>query len=173
MKLTRLVTLAAIATLSAGAQAQTGQAACERLRSLRSGSLRILSAEYSKAGEFRAAATGSFNTPAIRLPAHCSVRIFTPTSSDGGVTSEFWLPDAASWNGKLLGTGNGGYSGALSYLQMAEGLQRGFAVGGSDTGHQGDGLAFGTGHPEKIRDWAYRSTHVLAEDAKAVIGPLR
>ena len=124
------------------------------------------------AGEFRAPATGPFIPPAITLPAHCSVRIFTPTSSDSGVTSEFWLPDAASWNGKLLGTGNGGYSSALSYLQMAEGLQRGFAVGGSDTGHEGDGLAFGIGHPEKIRDWAYRSTHVLAEDAKAVIAAL-
>ena len=169
MKSTRLIMVAAIATLSASAPAQTGQAACERLRSLHSGSSRILTAEYSAAGDFRAPAMGSFNPPPILLPAHCSVRVFTPTSSDSGVTSEIWLPDAAGWNGKLLGTGNGGYSSALSYRQMAEALQRGFAVGGSDTGHEGDGLAFGTGHPEKIRDWAYRSTHVLAEDAKAVI----
>ena len=169
MKSTRLIMVAAIATLSASVEAQTGQAACERLRSLHSGSSRILSAEYSLAGEFRAPAVGSFRPPPIMLPAHCSVRVFTPTSSDSGVTSEIWLPDAAGWNGKLLGTGNGGYSSALSYRQMAEALQRGFAVGGSDTGHEGDGLAFGTVHPEKIRDWAYRSTHVLAEDAKAVI----
>lgn len=106
-------------------------------------------------------------TPApLMLPAHCSVRIITPTSSDSAVTSEIWLPDPPAWNGKLLGTGNGGYSSALSYCEMADGLGRGFAVGGSDTGHQGDGLAFGEGHAEKIRDWAYRSTHVLAEDAK-------
>ncbi len=121
------------------------------------------------AGEFRSPAVGSFNSPPIMLPAHCMVRVFTPTSSESGVTSEVWLPDAAGWNGKLLGTGNGGYSSALSSRQMAEALQRGFAVGGSDTGHNGDGLAFGTGHPEKIRDWAYRSTHVLAENAKTVI----
>ena len=169
MKSTRFIMVAAIATLSASVAAQTGQAACERLRSLHSGSSRILSSEYSMAGEFRAPAVGSFNPPPIVLPAHCSVRVFTPTSSDSGVTSEIWLPDAAGWNGKLLDTGNGGYSSALSYRQMAEVLQRGFAVGGSDTGHEGDGLAFGTVHPEKIRDWAYRSTHVLAEDAKAVI----
>ena len=169
MKSTRLIIVAAITALSASVQAQTGQAACERLRSLHSGSSRILSAEYCAAGEFRAPAMGSFNPPPIMLPARCSVRVFTPTSSDSGVISEIWLPDAAGWNGKLLGTGNGGYSSALSYRQMAEALQRGFAVGGSDTGHEGDGLAFGTGHPEKIRDWAYRSTHVLGEDAKAVI----
>ena len=130
---------------------------------------RILTAEYSAAGEFRAPAVGSFNPPPLMLPAHCSVRIFTPTSCDSEVTAEIWLPDAAGWNGNLLATGNGGYSGALSYRQMAEALQRGFAVGGSDTGHAGDELSFGTDHPEKIRDWAYRSTHVLAEDAKAVI----
>jgi feruloyl esterase len=169
VKSTRFIIVAAIVTLSASVAAQTGQAACERLRPLHSGSSRILGAEYSVAGEFRAPAVGSFSPPPIVLPAHCSVRVFTPTSSDSGVTSEIWLPDAAGWNGKLLDTGNGGYSSALSYRQMAEALQRGFAVGGSDTGHEGDGLAFGTGHPEKIRDWAYRSTHVLAEDAKAVI----
>jgi feruloyl esterase len=169
VKLTGFITLAAIATLSASARAQTGQADCERLRSLHSGSSRTLSVEYSAAGEFRAPAIGSFVPPPIMLPAHCSVRVFTPTSPDSGVTSEIWLPDAAAWNGKLLGTGNGGYSSALSYRKMAEALQRGFAVAGSDTGHQGDGLAFGTGHPEKIRDWAYRSTHVLADDARTVI----
>lgn len=169
MKSTQLIIAAAIAILSASAHAQTGQAACERLRSLQSGSSRTLSAEYSAAGDFQPPAVGSFSPPPIMLPAHCSVRVFTPTSSESGVTSEVWLPDAAGWNGKLLGTGNGGYSSTLSYRQMAEALQRGFAVGGSDTGHGGDGLAFGTGHPEKIRDWAYRSTHVLAEDAKALI----
>ena len=169
MKSTRLILMIAIATWSACAQAQSGQAACERLRSRHSGSSRTLSVEYSVAGEFRAPAIGTFNPPPIILPAHCSVRVFTPTSSDSGITSEIWLPDTAAWNGKLLGTGNGGYSSALSYGQMADALQRGFAAAGSDTGHEGDGLAFGTGHPEKIRDWAYRSTHVLAEDAKAVI----
>jgi feruloyl esterase len=169
MRSAYIIASAVIAALSSSADAQAGQGACERLRSLHSGSSRILTAEYMAAGEFRAPAVGSFNRAPTLLPAHCAVRVFTPTSSDGGVTSEIWLPDAAGWNGKLLGTGNGGYASALSYRQMAEALQRGFAVAGSDTGHEGDGLAFGTGHPEKIRDWAYRSTHVLAEDAKAVM----
>jgi feruloyl esterase len=169
MRSAYLIASAVIAALSASAHAQTGQAACERLRTLHGGSSRILSAEYSVAGESRAPGAGSFNPPPIVLPAHCSVRVFTSTSRDSGVTSEIWLPDATAWNGKLLATGNGGYSSALSYRQMAEALQRGFAVAGSDTGHEGDGLAFGSGHPEKIRDWAYRSTHVLAADAKAVV----
>ena len=123
MKLARLIMLAAIVTLSASVEAQIGQAACELLRSLHIASSRTLSAEYSMAGEFRAPAVGSFNPPPMMLPAHCSVRVFTPTSSDSGVTSEIWLPDAAVWNGKLLGTGNGGYSSALSFRQMGEALR--------------------------------------------------
>ncbi len=169
MKRPGILAFAVIAVLSTPDHAQMRQAACERLRSFQSNASRILSAEYSAAGEYRPPVIGSLNPPPIMLPSHCSVRVFTPTSSDSGVTSEIWLPDPAGWNGKLLGTGNGGYSSALSYRQMGEALQRGFAVAGSDTGHEGDGLTFGTGHPEKIRDWAYRSTHVLAEDAKAVI----
>jgi feruloyl esterase len=52
---------------------------------------------------------------------------------------------------------------------MADALRRGYAVAGSDTGHQGDDLTFGTGHPEKIRDWAYRSTHEMAQSARQII----
>jgi len=129
----------------------------------------VLAADYAAEGPLQLPPIGPVGPRRIVLPAHCFVRISTPTSSDSAVTSEIWLPDPGTWNGKLLGTGNGGYSSALSYDQMAEGLKRGFAVGGSDTGHQGDALSFGTGHPERIRDWAYRSTHVLAEDAKAVV----
>jgi hypothetical protein len=121
VKLTRFITLAAIATLSASAWAQTGQAACERLRSLHSGSSRILTADYSVAGEFRAPSVGSFSPPPIMLPAHCSVRVFTPTSSDRGVTSEIWLPDPADWNGKLLGTGIRMYTSRFSALRFGRG----------------------------------------------------
>ncbi|MBW4027286.1 MAG: hypothetical protein HIU93_07765 [Acidobacteria bacterium] len=114
MRSAYIIASAVSAALSSSAHAQTGQGACERLRSLHSSSSCILTAEYSAAGEFRAPAAGSFNPPPILLSAHCSVKAFTPTSSDSGVTSEIWLPDAAGWNGKLLGTGNGGCSSALS-----------------------------------------------------------
>jgi len=151
------------------AHSQNGQASCEHLRSFHRGTSRVMKAEYIPAGEFKFPALGSFTPPPMTLPTHCSVRILHRTSADSEVNSEIWLPDVPNWNGKFLGTGNGGYSSALSYYQMALSFRHGFAVGGSDTGHQGDGLSFGTGHPEKIRDWAYRSTHVLAQDARAVV----
>ena len=30
-------------------------------------------------------------------------------------------------------------------------------------------MSFGVGHPEKIRDWAYRSTHVLAQTGRMLV----
>ena len=142
MKFLPVASIVAVVVSSAAARADNGQAVCERLRSLRSGASHVLAAEYIPAGKFELPAMGSFHPAPMMLPAHCSVRVFTATSPDSAVTSEIWLPDPAEWNGKLLGTGNGGYSSALSYRQMGEGLQRGFAVAGSDTGHQGDGLSF-------------------------------
>ena len=97
------------------------------------------------------------------------VKLAAHPSADSDVRVELWLPESSSWNGRFLGTGNGGYSSNLSYDQMAEAMARGYAVGGSDTGHQGDDLTFGIGHPEKIRDWAYRSTHVLAQTGSAMV----
>jgi hypothetical protein len=46
--------VAVMAHLSASALAQTGQAACERLRSLQIGSSRVLTAKYIAAGDFQA-----------------------------------------------------------------------------------------------------------------------
>src|SRR6185503_10329646 len=35
-------------------------------------------------------------------------------SSDSNIKMEIWLPVAASWNGKLRGTGNGGLGGGAT-----------------------------------------------------------
>ena len=65
-----------------------------------------------------------------------------------------WIPPAEAWNGKFQGVGNGGYSGAIGYTAMATALRRGYAVASTDTGHAGDDMKFGQGHPEKVIDWA-------------------
>ena len=49
---------------------------------------------------------------------------------------EVWLP-LAGWNGRFQGLGNGAFLGALPYEPMAVALERGYAVGGTDTGHEG------------------------------------
>jgi feruloyl esterase len=82
---------------------------------------------------------------------------------------EVWVPPAAAWNGKLLGVGNGGFSGAINYAALAAAIAKGYAAVGTDTGHTGDGMDFGVGHPEKIADWAYRAVHEMTTIAKTVV----
>ena len=39
----------------------------------------------------------------------------------------------------------------------------------TDTGHQGGSASFALGHPEKLIDFGYRSTHEMTIAAKAII----
>lgn len=79
------------------------------------------------------------------------------------------MPAEAAWNGKFLGTGNGGYSSALSYPLMESALQKGYATAGHDTGHTGQDLRFGLGHPEKVQDYAWRAVHTMTSVAKILV----
>ncbi len=146
--------------------AQANQSVCEQLSGdARLQSLSIVASSMTP-GQSSLAFPGQ--QPGV-TPEYCKVVASIQPTNDSQIQVEVWLPSPGNWNGKLLGTGNGGYSSALSLPQMADALRRGYAVAGSDTGHQGDDLSFGAGHPEKIRDWAYRSTHVVAETAKHVV----
>ena len=139
---------------------------CENLVALTIPSTVVTSAASVPAGPFSpfgppGAGTGVF-------PAFCRVMAVAKPVPDSEIHIEVWLPAAGAWNGKLLGTGNGGYSGAIGYPDMEAALRRGYAAAGSDTGHSGGDLKFGLGHPEKIVDWAYRAVHVMTETAKLI-----
>lgn len=100
--------------------------------------------------------------------AYCRASITSVPVPDSEIHSEVWLPAPEKWNGKLLGTGNGGYSSQMDLRSMRIGLLQGYAVTGSDTGHSGGDLKFAVRHPTKIDDWAYRAVHVMTEAAKLV-----
>ncbi len=57
------------------------------------------------------------------------------------------------WNMRYLGVGNGGFAGSIGYQQFAGYLKRGFAVAGSDAGHQADSTdaSWAYKHPEKVK----------------------
>lgn len=101
--------------------------------------------------------------------AFCLVKATARPVEDSEIGIEIWLPAAERWNGKLVGTGNGGYSSRLSYGAMEQALAQGYATAGTDTGHTGEDLKFGVGHPEKIVDWGHRAVHVMTETAKLVV----
>ena len=141
---------------------------CENLSALTIPSTAI-TAVAVPAGPFSPGGSGGrAGAPARSFPAFCRVTAIASPVPDSGIHIEVWLPENSQWNGKLLGTGNGGYSGAIGYGDMERGLRQGYAVAGSDTGHEGGDLKFGVGHPEKINDWAWRAVHVMTETAKLV-----
>jgi feruloyl esterase len=120
-----------------------------------------------------AVAAGAFDPPGasapITLPAFCRVEATARPTSDSDIKFEVWIPPTEAWNGKFQGVGNGGYMGSISYTAMAAALRRGYATASTDTGHSGDDVIFGQGHPEKVIDYGYRAIHVMTETAKLVI----
>jgi feruloyl esterase len=122
---------------------------------------------------------GDYTPPGSRgsltnLPEFCLINgIATPTS-DSEINFQVWVPKTEKWNGKLVSTGNGGYSPALSFSDMAYALRQGYATLGGDTGHpSGDDLMFGVNHPEKIIDWGSRSINAITAPGKRIVSTLQ
>ena len=167
--------LAAAAVAQVAASAASAGTACANLAALTIPNVTIKSATAVAAGPFTpptapVGADGGVRTSvSMTLPAFCRVEATARPTSDSDIKFEVWIPPAEAWNGKFEGVGNGGYSGAIGYAAMAIGLRRGYAVASTDTGHAGDDMKFGQGHPEKVIDWAYRSVHVMTETSKLIV----
>jgi hypothetical protein len=138
------------------------------------GALKALKAENTTISAAEPVTSGTLSLPDQPefkgLPAFCRLRGVLRPSSDSSIQFEVWLPEEG-WNGRLLGTGNGGFAGSISYQQMASYLKRGFAVTGSDAGHQAEGTdaTWAFGHPEKVKDFGWRAVHVMTEQAKQIV----
>jgi len=103
------------------------------------------------------------------LPAFCRVQATLKPSSDSDIRMELWLP-SSGWNGKLRGTGNGGLGGGAGVNPgaLAAGVRLGYATAGNNTGHEGDS-SYAIDHPEKIKDFGYRSAHEMTVMSKAIV----
>jgi feruloyl esterase len=148
---------------------------CENLTSLKLGDATIASAAIVPGGS--PAAQGGFGAGGRggggvqqNLPAHCRVQLVLKPTSDSLINMELWLP-VQNWNGKFMGTGNGLFAGSIQGKtnDMPQALRLGYATAGTDTGHQQQGGNWAIGHPEKMIDFAYRSTHEMTVKAKQII----
>jgi feruloyl esterase len=127
------------------------------------GATPVAAGRYTPAGSSAAIAN---------LPAFCRITGEARPSSDSLVKFEVWVPGSAAWNGKMVVTGNGGYSPAMNLGDMAYAMRQGYAVVGGDTGHQSSDpneMFWGVGHPEKIRDWGSRSIHAITVPSKVLV----
>ena len=150
---------------------------CETLTNLKFDNATIVSAAVvpegsaaARAGGGGARPGGPARPPQI-LPAHCRVQIVLKPTADSLINMELWLPPAEAWNGKFMGVGNGGFAGSIQGLtnEMPQALRLGYATAGTDTGHQDQGGEWAIGHPEKMIDFGYRSTHEMTLKAKQIV----
>ncbi len=97
-----------------------------------------------------------------------------PNPGNADIYSEVWLP-TDYWNGKYLGTGNGGSAPYFRYDATNAGITAGFATANTTMGSHSDpalgtlNFSFGVGHPQRWIDFGYLSTHLMTVDAKAFI----
>lgn len=146
---------------------------CEELAALVLPDTRITAATLVPAGGFvPEEAEPPYVPPSLyqTLPAFCRVAATLTPTPDSEIGFELWMP-AAGWNGKLMGTGNGGAQGAIFHWSMGGPLERGYAVANTDTGHEGEGAdwSFAVGHPEKLTDYAWRAVHEMTVTSKIII----
>jgi feruloyl esterase len=151
---------------SASAQTPT---ACDALGKLTLPNATITAAVPVDAGTFRAPGAAATAAP-MNTPAFCRVAATLAPTPESHIRIEVWLPPAAVWNGKFLGTGNGGAGGVISYPALVAGLQKGYATTNTDMGTSTTGLdfGFGVGHREMVVDWGYRATHLMTVAAKTI-----
>src|SRR5215831_4436755 len=183
--------LAAVAGVAL--RAQTGTS-CQSLSSLTLPNTTITMAQMVAPGSFVAPARGGGpGQPLTDLPAFCRVQATLRPSPDSNIKMEIWLPAFApaptqgsggqartdlstvaagegGWNGKFRGTGNGGLGGGAGVAAgaLANGVRRGYATAGNNTGHEGDS-SYALSHPEQIKDFGYRSAHEMTVASKAIV----
>lgn len=144
-------------------------------------SFTALNLDRAKIVSATAVPAGSYTPPGATpaqagLPAFCVVKGEAAPTADSLIRFEVWVPQGSAWNGKLVATGNGGYSPTLSYGDMAYAMRQGYAAIGGDTGHQaadGNDMTWGVGHPEKIVDWGTRSVSAITAPGKRIVAQLQ
>jgi feruloyl esterase len=179
--------IASIALILLGATTAAAPEPCQNLTSLKLDNATIASAVVVPEGPpparggggarggagargARGAAPAPAPVPQRNIPEHCKVQVVLKPTSDSLINMEMWLP-TANWNGKFMGVGNGGFAGSIQGTtnEMPQALRLGYATAGTDTGHQEQGGNWGIGHPEKMIDFGYRSTHEMTLKAKEIV----
>jgi len=115
------------------------------------------------------AAAATKDAPAV--PASCRVQGISRPTLDSDIHFEIDIPVGAAWNGRYLQLGNGGFAGNLPD-DMLDVLAAGFAVAGTDDGHQsqsGFDASWALGHPEKVIDFGYRALKETTDAARAIL----
>ncbi|KAI0446734.1 putative ferulic acid Esterase/Feruloyl esterase [Xylaria telfairii] len=101
----------------------------------------------------------AYPTQPTNLPALCAVTVVVASSATSSYRLGLFLP--AEWNGRFLAVGNGGFGGGINWIDMGAGVQYGFAVVSTDTGHSSvtSNGSWALDDPEAQTDWGWRAMH--------------
>ena len=149
--------------------APAAAASCASMAGLALPDTTITAAEPVAAGTYTAPDGEVFTD----LPAFCRIAATLTPTPDSDIKIEVWMP-YTGWNGRYLGTGNGGIGGHIIYLTLAHLLSFNYVVANTDMGTSPAftdplGGRVLTGHPEKQIDYATRSTNLMTVRAKQII----
>ena len=146
----------------------TAAARCSQLRSSELGPSAVTAVEIAGGGQ--PTALSPLPADDVRdLPPFCRVLLRSSLSSDSLIHSELWLA-VGGWNGRFLGTGNGGFAGRIVYRALQHGLERGYAVVNTDMGTSArEGQVAAMGRPVKWLDFGLRATHEATVAGKKLV----
>jgi feruloyl esterase len=85
------------------------------------------------------------------------------------IGTEYWLPDARDWNGRVLGVGVGGQAGSIPAKELARGVARGYVAMANDSGHKASDTHWLLGDPERAANYAGLANHRMALAARALL----
>ncbi len=97
--------------------------------------------------------------PDTKIP-YCRVQATSKPTTDSDIRFELWIPLGSAWNGKFEQVGNGGFAGAIPTRYMLRPLSLGYAVAGTDDGHQAadnTDASWALNHEEKVKDYGWRA----------------
>jgi feruloyl esterase len=110
-------------------------------------------------------------TEATRVP-YCRVQATSKPTGDSDIRFEVWIPLGPAWNGKFEQVGNGGFAGAIPVTSMARVLSLGYAVAGTDDGHESTDMTdarWALHHEEKIKDYGWRAISETTLASKQIL----
>jgi feruloyl esterase len=152
----------------AQAQAAGPAVACGDLAGLVLPGTTITTAEAVTGGSFTPPGA---TAPLAGLPDFCRVAGTISPVPESRIGFETWLP-LATWNGRYMQVGNGGFAGRIRYDNLSQALRGNFATASTDNG--GD-ASLGTvgqwalGQPQRIIDFAERGVRQTGLRAKEVV----
>ncbi len=185
----RMLTAAAVgALLAGGASASTAPTPCQQLN----GTTLPLDGVASQVS-LSAVDVPGFTQDGITLPNFCYVSLLVSSNANPAqsqIQIAIGMPEGGAWNGRFVGTGNGGFAGSISVDSIALYVAQGYATANTDLGTgilfacnsrycgsaEGALAANGSaklgglyGDPAALRDFGFGAIHLMTLAGKQLV----